>query len=71
MRKTGHAELGAAVLRARKRRGWTLQDVADMMGTSKAAVGEIERGARWVSANGLERLTETLGIRVSFSVKRV
>lgn len=57
------AELGAAVLAARKQRGWTQSVLAASAGVSRATVARIESG-RDVSATSLGRLADALELRL-------
>jgi transcriptional regulator with XRE-family HTH domain len=61
---TTDEEIGTAIRRARERRGWTQQQLADEVGVSLRAVGDWERG-RTSPRNAIGRLEQVLGISLS------
>lgn len=60
------AECGFAIREARKRRGLTLQEVADRLGMAPATVSRVETGNIKVaiSAVGLMRIAEFVGLEM-------
>src|SRR3954466_12887884 len=54
------ARIGMLIRDARKHRGWTQQQLADVLGTSQSAVNRIERGHQNLSLEMLARIGEAL-----------
>ena len=52
--------IGNLIRDARKHRGWTQQQLADVLGTSQSAVNRIERGHQNLSLEMLARIGEAL-----------
>lgn len=61
------AELGAAVLGERTRRGWTLRQLADRAGLSATAVQRVETG-RPAALETYARIATALGLRPEFTL---
>lgn len=59
------APLGPALRRRRKELKWTLQELADKSGVSRAAISKIERGDSGASTPVLGKLAEALDVSVS------
>jgi transcriptional regulator with XRE-family HTH domain len=56
--------LGAGIRRARKRRGLTLQQVADSSGMSISFISQVERNLLSPSVNSLQKISRALGIQI-------
>jgi UDP-N-acetylglucosamine 1-carboxyvinyltransferase len=54
------SRIGNLIRDARKHRGWTQQQLADVLGTSQSAVNRIERGHQNLSLEMLARIGEAL-----------
>ena len=54
------ARIGNLIRDARKHRGWTQQQLADVLGTSQSAVNRIERGHQNLSLEMIARIGEAL-----------
>jgi len=59
--KNINKELGPLLLRCRKEKGLTLEQLAKVTGVSKSFIGRTERGERYPSAFVLVKLAEPLG----------
>lgn len=46
----------------RKRRGWTLDQLADVVGTSKGYLSDLERGNRTGGVEMLQAIAQALGV---------
>ena len=57
--------VGGNVRLRRKRRGWTLQQLADRSGISRAMISDVERGRRNPSVRVAYQLAVTLGCTIS------
>jgi transcriptional regulator with XRE-family HTH domain len=51
--------------RCREQRGWSQQEVGDLLGLTRAAVSLFERGERQVSPEWKIAIARTLGVRVA------
>lgn len=58
-------DFGARVLRRRRERQLTLQQLADVSGVSRAAISKIERGESGASTSVLGKLAEALDLSIS------
>ncbi len=54
------SQIGSLIRSARSHRGWTQQQLADVLGTSQSAVNRMERGHQNVSMDMLARVGEAL-----------
>src|SRR5438445_5703277 len=54
------ARIGHLIRDARKHRGWTQQQLADVLNTSQSAINRIERGHQNLSLEMLARIGEAL-----------
>lgn len=54
--------LALNLIRLRKEKGWTQEILADECGLHRTYVGDIERQARNVSIDNVERLATALGV---------
>lgn len=64
-RSAAHASLGRAILRARRDRGLSQEELASRAGMDRTFVGGIERGEENPSFDKLLRLAQALGVRPS------
>lgn len=55
-------ELGSRLRHLRKRRGWTLQQLADMVGITKGGISQIERGDISPSVETLSKIADAFSI---------
>jgi transcriptional regulator with XRE-family HTH domain len=62
MQENEMAALGAVVRRARSRRNWTQQDLADAAGVAEGTVGRVENG-KPVRAGNLSDVLEAVGVQ--------
>jgi transcriptional regulator with XRE-family HTH domain len=58
-------EIGARLRRVRKRRNFTLRQVADQAGVSSSFLSQVERGRTGVSLNALQRVAAVLGVTMA------
>jgi transcriptional regulator with XRE-family HTH domain len=65
--------VGKLVRYHRERRGWTQQQLADKMGTTKSVIGRLEMENHYANLRTIERVAEALDMDVSirFSKKWV
>ncbi len=56
--------LGSSIRRARKRRGLTIQQVADTSQLSISFISQVERGLVSPSVNSLQKISRALGIQI-------
>ena len=56
--------LGASIRRARKRRGLTMQQVAEASGLSISFLSQVERDLVSPSVNSLQKISRALGIQI-------
>lgn len=61
---TARALLAANLVRLRKERGWSQEDLAHEAGLHRTFVAHVERQARNISLDNIERLAVALGVRV-------
>ncbi len=59
-----NSALGASVRRARKRRGLTIQQVADVSGLSISFISQLERDLVSPSVNSLQKVSRALGTQI-------
>lgn len=56
------AVVARTIAAERARRGWTQQELGDLIGVSRASVGAMENGQRGISLDMLPKLCEVFGI---------
>ena len=56
--------LGASIRRARKRRGLTMQQVAEISGVSISFISQVERNLVSPSVNSLQKISRALGMQI-------
>ncbi|MFA6092576.1 MAG: helix-turn-helix domain-containing protein [Elusimicrobiota bacterium] len=59
-----YSEIGLRVRRERKRLGWTQEELGEKTGMHSAYIGQIERGTKKISLAALQRLAQSLGLRI-------
>ncbi len=59
-----NGSLGSSIRRARKRRGLTIQQVADISQLSISFISQVERGLVSPSVNSLQKISRVLGIQI-------
>lgn len=64
MRKTDDGALGTSIRRARKRRGLTLQQVAETSGLSISFISQVERDLVSPSVTSLQKISRALGLQI-------
>lgn len=64
-------KLGKKIRELRRERGWRQIDLAAHAELSKTHVNELERGKREVGLNALERLAESLDMKISDLMKSI
>ena len=64
-------QLGKKIRELRRERGWRQIDLAAHAELSKTHVNELERGKREVGLNALERLAESLDMKISDLMKSI
>src|ERR687894_197664 len=57
--------LGARIKELRRRRGWTLEDLAERAGVSRAMISKVERGEKNPTLVVAAKVAEGLGITIS------
>ena len=57
--------LGARVKELRRRRGWTLEDLAERAGVSRAMISKVERGEKNPTLVVAAKVAEGLGVTIS------
>jgi transcriptional regulator with XRE-family HTH domain len=62
---SGVPELGVAIRRLRRQRGWSLAQLAEMVGISVGFLSEIERGRKDTSLAHLRDIATAFGLRHS------
>ncbi|MCK6511910.1 helix-turn-helix transcriptional regulator [Myxococcota bacterium] len=55
-------EIGTRIRELRKRRGWTIQDLADKVDLTKGSISNIERGIKQPSLDTLAKIAEVFSI---------
>lgn len=55
--------LGKKIQKLRKKRGWTQEELAEMLGFSRVYMGYIEQGRETPSLNLLIKLARKLGVK--------
>ena len=53
---------------ARRKRGWSMERLADEAGLHRTSIGLIERGLRSMSLDVADRLAQSLGMELSAAV---
>lgn len=61
---SARAILAANLVRLRRARGWSQEELAFESGLHRTFIGHVERRARNISLDNLERLARTLGVPV-------
>ncbi|WP_414731486.1 helix-turn-helix domain-containing protein [Vitreimonas sp.] len=61
--------LALNIIRLRKERGWTQEVLADECGLHRTYVGDIERCARNVSIDNIERFANALSVEIWILLK--
>ena len=64
------AEIGTRIKELRTRKGVSQQRLAELLGVSRPAISQIERGDRKVSADELDRLAKTFNVSVNALLDR-
>lgn len=66
MREPGRSGIGDAIREARKKRGWTQEELAEEANVSRPTIARIEGGGVMSTAN-LTKITEALGLQIALT----
>lgn len=61
---SARAVLAANVVRLRKERGWSQEDLAFESGLHRTFIGHVERQIRNISLDNVEKIARTLGVPI-------
>lgn len=61
---SARAVLAANLVRLRREHGWSQEELAFESGLHRTFIGHVERQARNISLDNIERLAQTLGVPV-------
>lgn len=69
-RNIAHMKIGPSIRKARKAKGWTLEELANAVGTDTGNLSRLERGLQGASQELLEKLLSALGISLGETIEQ-
>lgn len=69
-RNIARMEIGPSIRKARKAKGWTLEELANAVGTDTGNLSRLERGLQGASQELLEKLLNALGISLGETIEQ-